>query len=191
MAEPGPQWLIWAHQMKTHHSGLVKQVQKTAEDTALSTEGHSDLVKQVQQNAEAVAQARLLEEQIKQLTASHSALHDETKTIRVDLQRLSGSVGEVEKRCDAELKSTSRRVTNLEEQSGTLLGSVERCKSQVETAFQRQRRETPERRIQQAHDLAELKEYQRRENHDRKHEIDELRAQFEKLTYAMSKQGTS
>lgn len=169
MADPGPQWLIWAHQMKTDHSGLVKQVQ---------------------QNTEAVAHARLLEEQIKQLTVSHSALHDETKRIRVDLQALSGNLGEVEKHCDAEFRNTSRRLANLEEQSGTL-GFVERRKSQAETALQRQRQETPERWIQQAHDLAGLREYQRQENHDRKNEIDELRAHFEKLAYAMNKRGNS
>ena len=144
---------------------------------------HSDLVKQVKQNAEAVAHASLLEEQVKQLTMSHSALHDESKTIRGDLQLLSSNLGEVEKSCHAEFGNTSRRVTNLEEQSRTLLGVVERCKSQAETAHQRQR--------QQAHDLTGLKEDQRRENADRKNEIDELRAQFEKLTDAMNKQGNS
>ena len=168
MADPGPQWLMWAHQMKTRHS---------------------DLVKQIQQNTEAVAHAKLLEEQVNQLAVTHSGLQDETKTIRVDLQLLSSNLAEVEKQCEAEFGNTIRRVTSLEEQLGNLLGVVERCKSQAETALQRQGKETPEWRMQQAHDLTGLKEYQRRENVERKNEIDELRAQFEKLTHAMNRQG--
>ena len=182
MADVGPPWLLWANQMKTHHSDLVKQVQQNAEATTRNTEGHSDLVSQVQQTAEAVAQ---------QVTVSHSALVDEAKTIRGDLQLLSSKLGEVEKHCDAEVRNTNRRVASLEKQSGALLGVVEGCKSQTETALQRQRQETPEWRMQQAHDLTELKEYQRRENIDRKTEIDDLRAQFEKLTDAMKSQGNS
>lgn len=174
MADPGPQWLIWAHQMKTHHSDLVKQVQQNADATTRLIEGHADIVKQVQQNADAVAQ---------QLAVSHSALHNETKTIRADLQLLSSNLGQVEKNCGAEFTNTGRRIINLEEQSGTLLGLVEGCNSKAETAIQRQG--------QQSHDLTGLKEYQRRENVDRKKEVDELRAQFEKLTYVTNRQGDS
>ncbi|KAL8796726.1 MAG: hypothetical protein Q9195_001116 [Heterodermia aff. obscurata] len=164
MADPGPQWLIWAHQMKTHHSDLAKQVQQVTDATTRNIEGHSDLVKQVQQNADAIAQQRNM---------SHSALHEETKTIRGDLQLLSRNLGELEKRCDTEFRNLSRRVTNLEEQAGTLLDLVERCKSTAETALQRQGQETPELWMQQAHDLTRLKEHQRRENADRKNEIEE------------------
>ena len=191
MADPGPQWLIWAHQMKTHHSDLARQVQQIAEASARNIEGHSNLAKQVQQNAEAVAHAKLLEEQIKQLTMNHSALQDETKTIHVDLQLLSSNLDEVGKHYDAESSNTSRRVTSLEEQSGTILGFVERSKTQAETMLQRQSQETPEWWMQQARDLTGLKEHQKRQNDDRKDEIDQLRAQFEKLKYAMNKQGNS
>ena len=166
--DPGPQWLLWAHQMRAQHS---------------------DLAKQIQQNTEAVAHAKLLEEQVKQLDVTHSALKDETKTIRVDLQLLSSNLCEVEKQCEAEFGNTIRRVTSLEEQLGNLLGVVERCKSQAETALQRQGKETPEWRMQQAHDLTGLKEYQRRENDVRKNEIDQLRAQFEKFKNGINRQG--
>ena len=175
MADPGNDWLLWARQMIAHHKSLVQEIQQYTEATA--------------RNTEAIARIGLLEERIKDLSVSHSATHNETKIIQRDLRLVADNLHEVESQCDTTARSTNRRVTQLEEQQGALLTAVERCKSQLETAIERQRHETPEWWMQQTYALTELKEYQRRENAERKKEINELRTLLEQLSLAMQKQG--
>ena len=116
--DPGPEWLVWAQQLRVFHNEHLHHMQQLSEATA--------------RNTEAFARIGLLEEQMRDQSVSHSEVHDMTKAIREDLHRLSDAVGTVERYCNVEFNRTSRRFSIVDKQQEALLHAVERGKSQVE-----------------------------------------------------------
>lgn len=137
--DPGPEWLVWAQQLRVFHNEHLHHMQQLSEATARNTEAiarigilEEQLSEVTARNTEAFARIGLLEEQMRDQSVSHSEVHDRTKVIREDLHRLSDAVGTVERYCNVEFNKTSRRFSIVEKQQEALLRAVERGKSQVE-----------------------------------------------------------
>ena len=92
MADPGPEWLLWAHQMKTKHHGLLKEVRQMRESAAAATE---------------------LLEQFQDLTASHNTHHDRLTVLEGERQLLLSTNEAMDRKCANRNEDTTRSVGQL------------------------------------------------------------------------------
>lgn len=132
--DPGPEWLIWAQQLRVFHNEHLHHMQQLSQATARNTEAIARTGILEEHFSGATARIELLEEQIRDQSVSHSEVHDRTKVIREDLHRLSDAVGTVETHCNVEFNKTNRRFSTVEKKLEALLRAVERGKSQVENS---------------------------------------------------------
>lgn len=127
--DPGPEWLVWARQLRINHNELLHHMQQISEATARLTEATAHNAEATARHSEAIAR---IEEQIREQRFSHSELHDKANVIQEDVRRLSDIFDKIETHCDVEINDTWRRISIVEKQQEALLHTVRRCSSRIE-----------------------------------------------------------
>ena len=179
MAEPpGPEWMIWAGNLKYRHEELCHQIQQHTDATTANSEA-------IAQSDEKIKDVNLRHEDLR---LSHSTLHDKTSGLPKDVQLLTRKVDDMQQFCEMKHQTCNRRLTKVEQLQEGLLGRVEHCHSQIEAAVERQPHVTPEREQQPTHDLTGLKQHVNRQSALEK-EVNEMRKEVRALRSALQSEG--
>ena len=153
--------MMWAFDLKSEHQKLLQQIQHTSEVQAASS--------------------KALEVITRDLSTSHTALHEEVRSLKDNnLQLLSQDITEIERSSELKIQKIDRRMTMLETDQRELLGALDRV-AQAEDALQRQRQEVARWKEQWDQITTQTNERHRQE-------INDLRARIEQPAFATQNQ---
>lgn len=156
MANAVPEWVLWAKPLISKHEKLADQVEQDTEAR------------------------RVLERDLKDLSASHNALH---KELNDRVQSLSETFGKLEEKCEISFQRNEQRMSKLESEQRKIFNATDRILN-AEEAFERQRQEIAEWKEQWDQAAAQANERHRQETNG-------PRKQIKNFSFTAQNQGTS